>query len=210
MFQRVESGWGPVFKVVLEYCKRCSEFSRGFCSKVKIVTAQLFATPPYFCWQLAFYRHLPTSTGKTRSKRPRSHCLSTGHLLPYMWSSFHPLDPSRYLSSFSSILPPSSLIQRLLLGWHRRIQYSRLAKTLLVLQPPPAKLAFRSPWWSWVDTLLRHFKTFMAEIGHGICCTQQFPCKGEGFKKPPPKCTCTDHPTPIHESIKMKRLRWRK
>ena len=99
---------------------------------------------------------------RSRSKRPRSHCLSTGHLLPYMWSSFHPLDPSRYLSSFSSILPPLSIIQRLLLGWHRRIQYSRLAKTLLVLQTPPAKLAFRSPWWSWVDTILRHFKTFMA------------------------------------------------
>ena len=32
-----------------------------FCSKVKIVTAQLFVTPPYYCWQLAFYRHLPTS-----------------------------------------------------------------------------------------------------------------------------------------------------
>ena len=48
----------------------------------------------------------------------------------------------------------------ILLGWHRRIQYSRKAKTLLVLQTPPAKLAFRSPWqcdkgrqWSdsWVD-----------------------------------------------------------
>ena len=25
------------------------------------MTAQLFVTPPYFCWQLAFYRHLPTS-----------------------------------------------------------------------------------------------------------------------------------------------------
>ena len=35
--------------------------SGGFRSKVKIVTAQLFVTPPYFCWQLAFYRHLPTS-----------------------------------------------------------------------------------------------------------------------------------------------------
>ena len=31
------------------------------CFKVKIVTAGLFVTPPYFCWQLAFYRHLPTS-----------------------------------------------------------------------------------------------------------------------------------------------------
>ena len=26
----------------------------------KLLTAQLFATPPYFCWQLTFYRHLPT------------------------------------------------------------------------------------------------------------------------------------------------------
>ena len=43
--------------------------------------------------------------GKTRSKRPRSHCLSTVHLLPYMWASFYPLDPSRYLSSFSSWRP---------------------------------------------------------------------------------------------------------
>ena len=25
------------------------------------VTAQLFVTLPYFCWQLAFYLHLPTS-----------------------------------------------------------------------------------------------------------------------------------------------------
>ena len=38
-----------------------SFLSGGFRSKVKIVTAQLFATPPYFCWQPAFYRHLPTS-----------------------------------------------------------------------------------------------------------------------------------------------------
>ena len=35
--------------------------SGGFCSKVKIVTAQLFRYTAYFCWQLAFYRHLPTS-----------------------------------------------------------------------------------------------------------------------------------------------------
>ena len=44
----------------------------------------------------------------------------------------------------------------------------------------------------------------MIQVGHGFCCTQQFPCKGEGFKKPPPKCTCTDHPTPFHESLKTK------
>ena len=35
--------------------------SGGFCSKVKNVTAQLFRNTAYFCWQLAFYRHLPTS-----------------------------------------------------------------------------------------------------------------------------------------------------
>ena len=45
--------------------------------------------------------------GKTRSKRPHSHCLSTGHLLANMWASFHPLDPSLYLSSFSSWRPKS-------------------------------------------------------------------------------------------------------
>ena len=45
----------------------------------------------------------------------------------------------------------------------------------------------------------------MIQVGHGFCCTQQFPCKGEGFKKPPPKCTCTDHPTPIHESLNQKK-----
>ena len=30
--------------------------SGGFRPKVKIVTTQLFPTPSYFCWQLAFYR----------------------------------------------------------------------------------------------------------------------------------------------------------
>ena len=45
-----------------------SFLSGGFRSKVKIVTAQLFATPPYFCWQLAFYRHLPTSGRQNKVK----------------------------------------------------------------------------------------------------------------------------------------------
>ena len=34
----------------------------GFGSKVKIAAWRLFGTPPYFCWQLAFYLHLPTSS----------------------------------------------------------------------------------------------------------------------------------------------------
>ena len=33
--------------------------SGWFCSKIKIVTNRLFATPLWFCWQLPFYRHLP-------------------------------------------------------------------------------------------------------------------------------------------------------
>ena len=45
-----------------------SFFSGGFRSKVKIVTAQLFATPPYFCWQFAFYWHLPTSSRQNTVK----------------------------------------------------------------------------------------------------------------------------------------------
>ena len=74
-------------------------------------------------WPANFLEHLPIfagnsrstgisqlRAGKTRSKRPRSHCLSTGHLLPYMWASFHPLDPSRYLSSFSSWMKLCAII----------------------------------------------------------------------------------------------------
>ena len=51
-------------------------------------------------------RVLPASPNFGQAKhgqnRPRSHCLSSVHLLPYMWASFYPLDPSRYLSSFLS------------------------------------------------------------------------------------------------------------
>ena len=43
------------------YIKKSSHVSGGFGSKVKIATCQVFVTPPYICWQLAFYRHLPTS-----------------------------------------------------------------------------------------------------------------------------------------------------
>ena len=69
-------------------------------------------------WPGGFFQHCPNfagnslstgisqlRSGKTRSKRPRSHWLSTMHLLPYMWASFYPLDPSRYLSSISSWRP---------------------------------------------------------------------------------------------------------
>ena len=52
---RAKSSWEKIFNIYKNF------LSGGFRSKVKIVTAQLFATPPYFCWQLAFYRHLLTS-----------------------------------------------------------------------------------------------------------------------------------------------------
>ena len=33
------------------------------------MTAGLFVTPPYFCWQLVFFRHLPTSGGQNTVKK---------------------------------------------------------------------------------------------------------------------------------------------
>ena len=57
---RTKSSWEKIFNIYRNF------LSGGFRSKVKIVTAQLFATPHYFCWQLAFYRHLPTSGRQNR------------------------------------------------------------------------------------------------------------------------------------------------
>ena len=86
LFQKVESNGVPFFKVVLGL--HCSSFA-GNSRSTGISQLQ---------------------AGKTLSKRPCSHFLSTGHLLPYMWASFYPLDPSRYLSSFSSWRPKSKKI----------------------------------------------------------------------------------------------------
>ena len=44
---RAKSSWEKTFNKYKNF------LSRGFCFKVKIVTAGLFVTPPYFCWQLA-------------------------------------------------------------------------------------------------------------------------------------------------------------
>ena len=52
---RAKSSWEKIFNIYKNF------LSGGFRSKVKIVTPQLFVTPTYFCWQLAFHRHLPTS-----------------------------------------------------------------------------------------------------------------------------------------------------
>ena len=47
---------------------------------------------PIFAGNLRFTGISQLRAGKTRSKRPRSHCLSTRHLLPYMWALFYPFD----------------------------------------------------------------------------------------------------------------------
>ena len=69
--RRAKSSWEKIFKYVKNF------LSGGFCSKVKIAACQVFVTPPYFCWQLAFYRHLPTSgrqnTVKTAPQPLRIH-----------------------------------------------------------------------------------------------------------------------------------------
>ena len=67
--------------------------------------------------------------GKTRSKRPRSHSLSTVHLLPYMWASFYPLDPSRYLFSFSSWRPKTKKIP-----FFKNVHFALVKKTVGLLQ----------------------------------------------------------------------------
>ena len=96
----VKNGNFLLFGLQLEKEER---YRDGFGSKIKIGAGKVFVTPPKLFFSLLKKGQL--WAGKTRSKRPRSHCLSTVHLLPYMWASFYPLDPSRYLSSFSSWRP---------------------------------------------------------------------------------------------------------
>ena len=59
---RAKSSWEKFFNIYKNF------LSGGFCSKVKITAWRLFATPTYFCWQLAFHRHLPTSGRQNRVK----------------------------------------------------------------------------------------------------------------------------------------------
>ena len=52
---RAKSSWEKIFNIYKNF------LSGGFCSQVKITAVVFFATPTYFCWQLAFHWHLPTS-----------------------------------------------------------------------------------------------------------------------------------------------------
>ena len=78
--------------------------SEGFCSKVKIVIAQVCETQPYFCWHLAFYRHLPTLGRQNTVKKGPRHFSSKRHLFPYVCTFYC---PSQYLFSFSNWRPKS-------------------------------------------------------------------------------------------------------
>ena len=83
---------------------RCNEklLVHNFDRRAKLWPANFFQHLPIFAGNSHFTGISQLRAGKTRSKRPRSHWLSTVHLLPYMWASFYPLDTSRYLSSFLS------------------------------------------------------------------------------------------------------------
>ena len=59
--------------------------SIGFCSKVKIVTSQVFGTLSYFCWQLVFNRHLPTSKpAKHGQNGPAAIFVNKAFVAPYV------------------------------------------------------------------------------------------------------------------------------
>ena len=75
---------------------------RKFLTYIKIFSQEDFALKSKL-WPPSFLQHLPIfagnshftgisqlRAGKTRSKRPCSHWLSTRHFLPYMWASFYP------------------------------------------------------------------------------------------------------------------------
>ena len=141
-------------------------------------------------WPPSFLQHLPIfagnsrftgisqlRAGKTRSKRPRSHCLSTGHLLPYMWASFHPLDPSWYLSSFSS--------------------WMKLCAIIIVQCKTLTCFLYQGMWQlQWQDCNVGITKIIVYNLGDGIIgltklyCSEMVSCKSMG-SRPLPAASAT-------------------
>ena len=67
------------------------KFSReDFALNSKLSPPNFLEHPPIFAGNSRSTGISQLRAGKTRSKRPRSHCLSTRPLLPYMWASFYP------------------------------------------------------------------------------------------------------------------------
>ena len=114
----------------------------------KLWPPSFFQHCPIFAGNLRFTGISQLRAGKTRTKRPRSHCLSTVHLLPYMWATFYPLDPSRYLSSFSSWRPKTKKFP-FFTKFHCRTQICEKQK-FFSLRPPYRKRRDISGWIQWV------------------------------------------------------------
>ena len=131
-------------------------------------------------WPANFLEHLPIfagnsrstgisqlRAGKTRSKRPRSHWLSTVHLLPYMWASFYPLDPSRYLSSFSSWRPKSKkfpFFHEFPFRFGKKIRWAAADSILTPLTFPIASLNRYNPKFSGIPQKLTWCQQFGLQI----------------------------------------------
>ena len=84
---RAKSSWEKFFNIYKNF------LSGGFRSKVKIVTAGLFATPTYFCWQLAFHWHLPTSGRQNTVKKGPQPLFVPKAFFPYVYRPFQLLWP---------------------------------------------------------------------------------------------------------------------
>ena len=71
----------PLKRFFLYISKKSSQ--EDFALKSKLRPWYFFQHLPIFAGNSRFTGISQLRAGKTRSKRPRSHCLSTGHLLPY-------------------------------------------------------------------------------------------------------------------------------
>ena len=120
-------------------------FSReDFALKSKLRPAKFLQHLPIFAGNSRFTGVSQLRAGKTGSKGPRSHCLSTGHLLPYMWASFHPLELTRYLCSFSRWRPKSKNIQFFTIFHFNLVKKKRrpAAYSILKLSTPSETLSY--------------------------------------------------------------------
>merc|ERR1712004_860455 len=99
----IQSSSNPPERMFEMYIKKSSQEDLALKSKLR--PGGFLLHRPIFAGNSRFTGISQLRAGKTRSKRPHTHCLSTVHLLPYMWASFYPLDPSRYLSSILSWRP---------------------------------------------------------------------------------------------------------
>ena len=82
---RAKSFWEDFLNI---YIKKSSQ--EDFALRSKLWPNNSVIHRPNFAGNLPSTGISQLRAGKTRSKRPRSHWLSTVHFLPYMWASFYP------------------------------------------------------------------------------------------------------------------------